>query len=219
MSHSPDTHLFYGYVWDGETSLYSLLQPDDGDGDGGDRDSDSDDWQRVLLTRRGYTYPWSNYPSREALIQMGRAATDEQYESAVAKGSIWNPKRHDNYTCEQVGSHIFQQTPGFVALYETWEAARDALEGEFSCDLAEYGSSEVPTAYLYVKDAEGEKRSFKSSWDGPTPVDPAVLAAIKSPTWDTSLRHFIDALDLPMDGGEWHEPPVGPGWFMVTSYG
>lgn len=217
MGQSPDTHLFYGYVWDGETSLKALLHPDNEWDE--EEEDDSDVWQNVLLVRRGFINPWETYPDRATLIEMGRTATDEQYGRAISEYRIYNPSRYDDRTSKSVGGFLYHNSPEFQALYKTWEDAQAALKDEFSCDLSSYGSYDVTTAYLYITDGDGEKRSLKSSWDEPTSVDLAALADLYSPTWDDSLRNFIEALALPMDGGEYNKPPAGPGWFMVTSYG
>lgn len=219
MGQSPDTHLFYGYVWDGETSLSSILHPDrDWDEDS----DDSDDWQDVLLKRRGIVSPYSDAPDRAALIEMGRNATDEQYNDALRSGQMHGVRAsrsyNDDYVNENVGWHIYSSTAEYQEKKSAWYAAKKALDDEFSCDLGSYGGGDVHTAYLYVKQKDEYER-FKSSWDGPTRVHTSELHFADYEQMDVCLQEFIEALDLPMGKPEYGKAPVGPGWFMVTSYG
>lgn len=187
MGSSPDCHLFYGYVFDGETSVNSILN------------EEGEEWVEVLLKRRGVTNPW------------------DFYRKSGAKAEHAALPYKDQHTAYEAWSHAI----GFKDMLDVWRDQKKAAEAEFNCNISSYGALEYggTTAYIYVKSSPEITRSYRNDWNGPTRVHSSVLYGADYEQMDAWLQEFIDALDINMGEPEYGDPPVGPGWFLVSSYG
>lgn len=187
MGQSPDCHLFYGYVWDDETSVESILN------------EEGDEWVEVLLKRRGVTNPWDLY----------RSSGKEAEHTALP------------YNNQDSAYEAWKSETGFDALLDEWSLQKKDAKAEFNCEMSSYGALGYgsSTAYIYVKSSPGVVRSYQSDWNGPTRVHSSVLHGADYEQMDAWLQEFINALNLPMGKPDYGDPPAGPGWFMVTSYG
>ncbi len=224
MGQSPDSHLFYGYVWGGETSVYGLLHDDD---EYAEDESGSGEWQEVLLQRRGVENPWTAIYAIEDgyFIDLAHNLMPSQVKATQKKIGGWNgPLTLDDIGAYRIGRRFYLDTTDVREAVAEWDKAKAALANEFHCDIDTYGAMGygTSTAYIYVSSFERPTfgaTNYRNDWNGPTLVDVYDLATFSEGIMDVWLGDFVTALDLPMVGSEWQDPPVGPGWFMVSSYG
>lgn len=149
------------------------------------------DWEEVLAVRRGISNPWAFYKD---------SGTEAAHNDLPYKD-----QRH--------AYEAWKAEVGFDALLAEWDAAKEAVKSEFNVRVSSHCSCDFPIPYIYIKGTE-----IRASRGFAEEVDVIRLTEAPFDEWNDELDRFIAELDIDMSTPEYGDPPVGPGWFLVSNW-
>lgn len=124
MGVSTDAIIFYGYVWDEETSTPWTIDSGDEDEESDDDSHDDEDWEARYASKYGLTKPEKPFPDKGYDLKAGKPIT--------------------NYTPEEQA--IVDEWKAY------FDAKRKIVEAS-PCEVDTHCSGECPMPYVCVKDS------------------------------------------------------------------